>query len=731
MKIIKKLIIIALFSGIFVGFAYSAPISQNFQFKYGGGEQHFGSVPNVTHNAILNTPFANDGSQRASRTFLTGEKTFFDEFIGLFTLKDPDPAVKSENWLFYPWSRLIGGYTVTVEPQSESFYEGDTSSTRTLPYTLNLSLSGNSAENAVQLPELAVQDSLTQNTTKTLTINLSQYPEIKLFSLSYIWRSWFEDGGGIYVAGGGGSVDIGFTGFLVNQRCGDDGGVPRNCSMAIEEVSYKNKIATIKYRWNTTRQITNQDYAVFAIPAGFYIAIPPPPQAPTLSLSASPATINNGQSATLSWSSSSATNCSASGGWSGGKSLSGTETITPTRNTTYSLSCSGPGGSISREQAVTVRQIPAVDIKASNSNGPVPLNFNESAIISWSSSNVDSCSVSKNGDVFATGTSGGQSTGNLTSGGTKTYSISCSGPLGSVSDSVVVDVAGPNLSVALSASPLPPAGTTSSYTTALIANVGGTAIGTINYSLWWNCNNSTANVGTASSVCGALPVASVGNCAENSNGVKCEGLNSISLSRPHTFTCPAGGGTCNFKPKIIAERINLSATDDLSTGFGCGGACAGAIGPAGSGTGGGGGGTGTGSGETGTGTGALITILPPPPYFTLSKSGNLEAGVSTNPVADSNKIQLTINPFNLYSADTRLEAIEMPAGATAHFGASGASTANISAPYPKSVDFWLTIPRATAVGGHTIKVRGTGGGVSDTIEIPLNVIQRRAEFREI
>ena len=377
-----------------------------------------------------------------------------------------------------------------------------------------------------------------------------------------------------------------------------------------------------------------------------------------------------------------------------------------------------------------VRQVPSASIKANGSDGPVPLNFNESATISWASSNVDSCLVSPTG---WTGTSGSQSTGNLTAGGAKTYSVSCSGPLGSVSDSVVVDVSEPYLSVALGANPLPPAGTTSSYTTTLTANVGGTAIGTISYSLWWNCNNSTANVATASGACGALPAASAGNCAENSNGVKCEALNATSLSRPHTFTCPAGGGTCSFSPKVITERTNLSATDDLSAGFGCSGACAGVgVGPAGSGTGGGTGiGTGTEPGGTGAETSPIITILPPPPYFTLSKSGNLEAGVSVNPLADSNKIQLTINPFNLFGADTRLEAVDMPAGAAAHFGTSGASTANLSAPYPKSIDFWLTIPRATTVGGHSIKIRGTGGGVSDTIDVPLNVVERQPEFREI
>jgi len=41
--------------------------------------------------------------------------------------------------------------------------------------------------------------------------------------------------------------------------------------------------------------------------------------APSVSLSADPASINNGESTTLSWSSSNADSCTASGAWSGSK----------------------------------------------------------------------------------------------------------------------------------------------------------------------------------------------------------------------------------------------------------------------------------------------------------------------------------------------------------------------------------------------------------------------------
>jgi len=86
---------------------------------------------------------------------------------------------------------------------------------------------------------------------------------------------------------------------------------------------------------------------------------PPPGGAPTLNFSASPSTINPGQSSTLTWSTTNTTSCTASGGgneWGGtqGKALSGTQSVSPTQTTTYTLTCTGPGGYASKSAKVTV-----------------------------------------------------------------------------------------------------------------------------------------------------------------------------------------------------------------------------------------------------------------------------------------------------------------------------------------------------------------------------------------
>jgi uncharacterized repeat protein (TIGR01451 family) len=78
--------------------------------------------------------------------------------------------------------------------------------------------------------------------------------------------------------------------------------------------------------------------------------------APTCSISANPSSIQRGNSSTLNWSSQYATSCTASGAWSGSKSLSGAETVSPNSNSTYNLACSGLGGSVTCSASISVTE---------------------------------------------------------------------------------------------------------------------------------------------------------------------------------------------------------------------------------------------------------------------------------------------------------------------------------------------------------------------------------------
>jgi hypothetical protein len=65
-----------------------------------------------------------------------------------------------------------------------------------------------------------------------------------------------------------------------------------------------------------------------------------PANAPVVTLSANPTSVSSGEDSTLTWSSSNATSCTGSVGWSGSKALSGSEVVGPhTIDTIYRLTC--------------------------------------------------------------------------------------------------------------------------------------------------------------------------------------------------------------------------------------------------------------------------------------------------------------------------------------------------------------------------------------------------------
>jgi hypothetical protein len=95
-----------------------------------------------------------------------------------------------------------------------------------------------------------------------------------------------------------------------------------------------------------------------------FYGIPPPP-VPTLAFSASPKTVSTGSSSTLTWTSTNATSCTASGAWSGTKPISGSaSTGALHNNSTYSLNCTGAGGSAGQSVGVTIQKYNVVSYGA-------------------------------------------------------------------------------------------------------------------------------------------------------------------------------------------------------------------------------------------------------------------------------------------------------------------------------------------------------------------------------
>jgi len=93
---------------------------------------------------------------------------------------------------------------------------------------------------------------------------------------------------------------------------------------------------------------------------------PPPPAArPTVTLQANPSTINKGDAATLSWSSTNATQLTISPEV-GAVAPEGSTKVTPSESTTYTVTASGPGGTADSTVRVTVGAAPPPPPPATN-----------------------------------------------------------------------------------------------------------------------------------------------------------------------------------------------------------------------------------------------------------------------------------------------------------------------------------------------------------------------------
>jgi Right handed beta helix region len=153
---------------------------------------------------------------------------------------------------------------------------------------------------------------------------------------------------------------------------------------------------------------------------------------PTVSLTATPTTITAGNASVLNWSSSNATSCSAP--WTGSTGTSGSQSVSPTITTTYTMTCTDGTTPVSANATVTVTGTPSVSLTAT----PSTITAGQSSTLSWTSSNVTSCSAPWTG---STATSGSQSVSPTI---TTTYTITCTDGTTPVSSNATVTVGTPS-----------------------------------------------------------------------------------------------------------------------------------------------------------------------------------------------------------------------------------------------------------------------------------------------
>ncbi len=151
---------------------------------------------------------------------------------------------------------------------------------------------------------------------------------------------------------------------------------------------------------------------------------------PTVSLSASPETILAGQQATLTWATENAAAVSIEPGV-GAVQASGSVSLSPAESTTYTLTATGPGGTAKATATVTVLKPPAANLSVY----PPAIVEGGFAQLEWDTTNADSVVIEPGiGPVPASGIF------DIAPADTTAYTLTATGPGGTVRKSVVVTV---------------------------------------------------------------------------------------------------------------------------------------------------------------------------------------------------------------------------------------------------------------------------------------------------
>jgi len=161
---------------------------------------------------------------------------------------------------------------------------------------------------------------------------------------------------------------------------------------------------------------------------------------PTSSLSVVPGSITSGESATLKWTSNNATTCDIQPGI-GAVHTAGSMTVSPSADTSYYLSCNGPGGTTNSSANIVVASRPVAAPVPTSSLSVTPRSIarGETATLTWNAQNVTNCDLQPG--IGPVAPKGGK---DITPTTNTTYLLNCSGPEGATSSTASVTVVAPS-----------------------------------------------------------------------------------------------------------------------------------------------------------------------------------------------------------------------------------------------------------------------------------------------
>jgi hypothetical protein len=169
---------------------------------------------------------------------------------------------------------------------------------------------------------------------------------------------------------------------------------------------------------------------------------------PTATISASPLIIAEGTRTTLTWSSTDATSCVASGAWTGSQLPSGSFiTAELTTNSTFGLLCTGPGGDSALESVFVEVEAAPSPTNVNLTAQPASITTGSSATLTWTTTEAESCTASGGWTGSKSATGGSEI---VTPATTTTYTLHCVG--------TTEDTAAATVTVSAPPPPPPPRG---------------------------------------------------------------------------------------------------------------------------------------------------------------------------------------------------------------------------------------------------------------------------------
>ncbi len=206
----------------------------------------------------------------------------------------------------------------------------------------------------------------------------------------------------------------------------------------------------------------------------------------------------------------------------------------------YSWSCVGGGGGTTAAcSAPQQSPLPVVDLRINGSNGPLAVSLNSNLNITWGAvANATSCSASGTGWTGVKSRLGGNE--NILASATSVYTLTCTGPGGTTSDSVSVTLSNSLKVCQNSCSSGIQRGNTSSTQSFTIARGGSQNLVTC-FNPSSSCNNASGNV--------------AGTWSENT------GTDIVALSGSNPKTVSANNtGTENISATYSGQTANMSVT---------------------------------------------------------------------------------------------------------------------------------------------------------------------------